>query len=85
MHDKIGSICSFYPARGSVVLCRAKPDAKKYAGVIIACEEAPPPPGWTRPDYTLTIRGRTAKTMEVSAIFNYVTIHPSWQEAISAT
>jgi len=85
MQDKIGSVCSFYPERGSVVLCRAKPDAKKYVGVITACDEAPPPPGWVRPDYTLTIRGRTGKTMKVSAIFNYVTIHDSWPEAMASS
>jgi hypothetical protein len=85
MSGPVGKIASFYPKRGSVVGCLARPGAKRLVGTITEVKKAPPPKGWKRHDFLITIRGRSGKTIEVSLIENYVTIHPSWQEAIAAT
>ena len=82
MSNPVGKIASFYPKRGSVVLCQARADAKRLVGTITEVKKVPPPTGWKRPDFLVTIRGRSGKTIEVSLIENYVRIHPTWLEAL---
>jgi hypothetical protein len=82
MSQAIGKIATFYPKRGSVVNCVAIPGVKRLVGTIIAVAKAPPPTGWQRPDFLVTIRGQSGRTIEVSLIENYVTTHPTWLEAL---
>ena len=82
--DLKGRICSFYPAPGCVVGCVPVKGATRYAGTITAASPAPPVQPGNVPDFTVTIQGRTGKTATVSVTLNYVTLHPSWDAALSS-
>lgn len=78
----VGQICTFFPVPAVVVGCVAPPNALRYAGTITAAMPAPPLQPGNVPDYTVTIKGRTGKVVVVSLTLNYVSLFPSWEQAL---
>jgi|GEM_PF-3232830 len=78
MSKGVGRICSFYPDPNMVKQCVVQPGAQRLTGVVTECVKAPPPKGWKRPDFTLTVRGKSGRTVTISLIENYAQFHATW-------
>lgn len=77
--DFIGKVATFFLQPDSVEGCLAKPCSRILVGQIIAAKAAPAIHGI--PDFTITVRGKTGKTLTVSMYHHYLRTHDTWREA----
>lgn len=80
----IGSWCSFYAEEDSVYLCCPVPGRLRVCGEIIGVSPLPNFMPGNIPNVAVKVRGRTGKTMTISFVSHYTTIHTSKSEAIKA-
>jgi len=79
--DFVGKVCAFFPTKDAVIRGVRQPNTTRYHGQVIASADAPPVGKGKIPDFSLTVRGKTGKTLTISMTLNYATIHDSWKRA----
>ena len=77
----IGKIAAFYPAPGMVRQCLPVPGAKRLVGEVVGAVPAQVGPSGL-PSVTLTIRGRTGRSLAVDSVECYVQLFTSWKEGL---
>jgi hypothetical protein len=77
----IGKIAAFYPAPGMVKYGLPVPGAKRLVGEVVGAMPAPTGPSGI-PSATLTIRGRTGRSLAVDSVECYVQLFTSWKEGL---
>jgi len=81
----IGKIATFYPHPEQVKLGLAQPGAVQLVGQVVAITPASPTVRGNIPDFTVSIKGRSGRTANISLVETYLRIFPDWETAIAAT
>jgi hypothetical protein len=79
--EMVGKVCAFFHAKDAVIRGLRQPNTPRYDGQVIAAAPAPPVGTGKVPDFTLTVRGKTGKTLTISMTLNYATIYDLWKDA----
>lgn len=77
----VGKICAFYTKLGQVKGCVPLPGATRAIGAVIASKPAPAVMPGNIPNHTLTVRGRSGRTAEVSMVEQHANLFETWHEA----
>lgn len=80
-----GRIVSFYRDADMVKGCMEQPGAIRYVGEVTGIFPTEPCGPGKIPDVGLIVRGRTGKSMRISAVAHYVKIHETFREADAET